>query len=78
MAKSLKTTPYTPEQTKPNHTVVPPTPKKKRKKRKKKKQSYKEMMASITQSNMTQAEKIAEKKEALNTPSVEPAKLVTI
>jgi len=36
------------------------------------------MMASITQSNMTTAEKIAEKKEALNTPSVEPAKLVTI
>ena len=74
----MKTAPSTPTGQKTNHTVVPPTPKKKKKKRKKKKQSYKEMIASITQSNMTTAEKIAEKKDALNTPSVEPAKLVTI
>jgi hypothetical protein len=51
---------------------------KKKKKKKKKKQSYKEMMASITSSNMTAAEKIQEKKDALKTPSCEPPKLVTI
>ena len=73
-------TPSTPEQTIANHTVVPPTPKKKKKKKckKKRKQSYKDMMAAITKSNMTTAEKIAEKREALKTESAEPAKLVTI
>ena len=55
----------------------PKAPKRKKKK-KKKKQTYKEMMASITRSNMTAAEKIQEKKDALNTPSCEPPKLVTI
>ena len=80
MAKNMKMTPATPEQNKQNYRVVPPTPKKKKKKKckKKRKQSYKDMMASITTSNMTTAEKIAVKKEALNTPSVEPPKLVTI
>jgi len=55
----------------------PKAPKRKKKK-KKKKQTYKEMMASITRSSMTAAEKIQEKKDALNTPSCEPQKLVTI
>jgi len=35
-------------------------------------------MASITRPSMTAAEKIQEKKDALNTPSCEPPKLVTI
>ena len=54
------------------------TVKKKKKKKKKRKQTYKEMMAAITTSNMTTAEKIAEKREALRTESAEPPKLVTI
>tara|TARA_B000000475_G_scaffold236681_1_gene204847 strand:+ start:589 stop:801 length:213 start_codon:yes stop_codon:yes gene_type:complete len=52
--------------------------KKCKKKKKKKKQSYKDMMAAITGSNKTIEQKIQEKKEALNTPSCEPPKLVTI
>jgi hypothetical protein len=55
-------------------TVVPRTPKKK----KKKKLSYKAMMAQITASTRTTAEKIQEKREALKTASAEPPKLVTI
>ena len=55
-----------------------PKPPKKKKKKKKKKQTYKEMMAAITRSSMTAAEKIQEKKDALNTTSCEPPKLVTI
>jgi len=47
-------------------------------KKKKKKQSYKDMMAAITGSSRTLEEKIQEKKEALNTASCEPAKLLTI
>ncbi len=76
MAKNLKTTPSTPERSKAAPSVIPPTPKKKKKK--KKKQTYKQMMAAITKSNMTTAEKIAEKREALKTESAEPPKLVTI
>ena len=64
-----------------NPTPVKTTVKKKKKKKKckkKKKQSYKDMMAAITGSNKTIEEKIQEKKDALNTPSCEPPKLVTI
>ena len=46
--------------------------------KKKKKQSYKDMMAAITGSSKTIEEKIKEKKDALQTPSCEPPKLVTI
>ena len=79
MAKNLKTTPSTPERSKANHTVVPRTPKKKKKKcKKKRKQSYRAMMAAITRPSRSIEDKIAEKKEALNTASAEPPKLVTI
>ena len=74
----MSTTPSTPEQVKTNNTVVPRTPKKKKKCKKKRKQSYRAMMAAITRPSMSIEDKIAEKKEALNTASAEPPKLVTI
>ena len=74
----MSTTPSTPEQVKTNNTVVPPTPKKKKKCKKKRKQSYRAMMAAITRPSRSIEDKIAEKKEALNTASAEPPKLVTI
>ena len=55
----------------------PKAPKRK-KKRRKKKESYKDMMAAVLNSGKTTAEKIQEKREALDTPSCEPPKLVTI
>ena len=86
----MSTTPSTPEQLQPNHTVLSRTNmnsakpktmnslKKKGKKRKNKKQSYKDMMAAITRPSMSIAEKIQEKREGLKTASAEPPKLVTI